>query len=318
MTSPTEEDVGRWMSHIEELVAAIEASGAPECQSAARELTATLLALHAAGLRRMLAVLEAGGEPGRAALERHAADPVVTAMLALHELVPGGDRSLATPDLRSPPREKLVQLRVPSRSTGAGTGEPGATAGEVAAPRCELCAVPIGERHAHVVELSTHRLCCACVPCSLLFEGRREPGAARYRRVPGRVVALDGFRISEATWDALEIPVKLAFFVRRGAEGHVVALYPSPAGALEATVPEAAWGALTRECPALLDLEPDVEALLVHRVGGAEDHLIVPIDRCFELTGRLRSHRGGIVWWAPGDSGGEVRRFIAGLVEEAT
>ncbi len=43
----------------------------------------------------------------------------------------------------------------------------------------------------------------------------------------------------------------------------------------------------------LRELEPEVEALLINRVGGARDHYIAPIDRCFELVGLIRiSWRG--------------------------
>ena len=54
------------------------------------------------------------------------------------------------------------------------------------------------------------------------------------------------------------------------------------------------WDQLIAENPMLLGtLEPDVEALLINRVGGARDHYIAPIDRCFELVGIIRiSWRG--------------------------
>ena len=34
--------------------------------------------------------------------------------------------------------------------------------------RCELCATPVGEEHAHVVNVETRELLCACRPCHLM------------------------------------------------------------------------------------------------------------------------------------------------------
>ena len=41
------------------------------------------------------------------------------------------------------------------------------------------------------------------------------------------------------------------------------------------------------------ELEPDVEALLVNRTRGAREHWLVPVDRCYELVGLIRTHWSG-------------------------
>ena len=74
----------------------------------------------------------------------------------------------------------------------------------------------------------------------------------------------------------------------------VVALYPSPAGATESLVTPEAWEALVAENPVLRDFEPDVEALLVNRVGEARECYRVGIDECYKLVGLIRTHWRGL------------------------
>ncbi len=61
----------------------------------------------------------------------------------------------------------------------------------------------------------------------------------------------------------------------------------------------------------LTELEPDVEALLVNRVGQAREFFRVPIDECYRLVGIIRSNWRGLsggaeVWTA-------IEAFRAGL-----
>ncbi len=177
-----------------------------------------------------------------------------------------------------------------------------------AAECCELCSAPLGPEHDHLVEPSSRRLACACEPCAILFGNQ---AAARYRRVPRRVVFLPDFRLTDVAWEGLQLPINLAFFMRSSATGRVVAFYPSPAGATESLVTLEAWQALADDNPALRDLEPDVEALLVNRVGAAREHYRAGIDQCYKLVGLIRTHWRGFsgrpaVWE-------EIGRFFAGL-----
>ena len=48
--------------------------------------------------------------------------------------------------------------------------------------------------------------------------------------------------------------------------------------------------------------EPDVEALLVNRVGAVREYFIVPIDECYKLVGLIRLHWRGL---SGGASSGE-------------
>jgi uncharacterized protein DUF5947 len=177
---------------------------------------------------------------------------------------------------------------------------------------CGLCGALLGDEHPHLLELGTRRLVCACVPCALLFSG---PESARYRRVPQSVQALPNFQMSDEAWEALQLPINLAFFVFSTTVGRVVALYPSPAGSMEAIVDLGAWTALTDQNPVLRELQPDIEGLLVNRVGEARGYYRVGIDECYRLAGLIRTHWRGF-------SGGEkvwdeIARFFDGLRERS-
>jgi len=157
--------------------------------------------------------------------------------------------------------------------------------------RCDMCAAALPANHDHLVEPAARRLVCACRPCAILFTSQE---GGRFRRVPSRIERLADLRLPEDRWGALGIPVKLAFLYRSSATGGTVAVYPSPAGPLEAPVPVEAWRAFTDINPTLGDLEPDVEALLVHRVGGADDAFRCSLDRCYHLIGLLRTRWTGM------------------------
>src|SRR5690606_13062507 len=133
----------------------------------------------------------------------------------------------------------------------------------------------------HVVELESRRMLCACRPCALLFT-EHGAGGGRYRTVPERVRVDPGFTLE---WERLGVPVGLAFFFFSSSLKQWVALYPSPAGATEAELPDGALESFSRE-PLALALEPDVEALLVRRPRGAQttECFLAPIDACYALV----------------------------------
>jgi hypothetical protein len=166
-----------------------------------------------------------------------------------------------------------------------------------------MCAIPIPSNHRHLVDTADRTIKCMCPHCHLLFS---EPGAAagRYRHIPTRHRQIDDFDVSDAEWDDLQIPVELAFFFRNSEQDRVVAFYPGPAGATESLLPLDAWARITTRHPDLDDIEPDVEAVIVRRGRAQSIAFIVPIDRCYELTGRLRMH------WSGFDGGREAATAI--------
>ena len=180
----------------------------------------------------------------------------------------------------------------------------------VAGERCDICATPIPDEHAHVVNVESRNLLCACRACYLLFTSE---GAAqgRFRAVPDRHLYAPSFAFGEAQWDALQIPVRIAFFFFNSTLGRVVAFYPSPAGATESLLSLEAWRELEQANPLLGSLAPDVEALLVYGRRDREgfDCFIVPIDTCYELTGVVRLR------WKGFDGGEEAWREIEGFFD---
>jgi hypothetical protein len=179
---------------------------------------------------------------------------------------------------------------------------------------CELCATPVPPQHPHLVQVVERRMLCACGPCGFLFDN---PGAGGggYRRVPDRYLSDPGFRLTDAQWDELQIPVGMAFFLHNSAQGKIIACYPSPAGATESELGLEAWTAGVGGGRLAAQLQPDVEALLVRRdkagSGAAEsaECLLVPIDACYRLVGLVRLH------WRGFDGGAEAWREIDGFFD---
>ena len=178
---------------------------------------------------------------------------------------------------------------------------------------CELCSAGLGRQHPHLVELSSRRMLCACDACAMLFDGMERP---RFRRVSRNLQHLTDFEMTDAQWESLLIPINMAFFFHSSVEGRVIALYPSPAGPVESLLPLEAWSEIEASYPALLHLQPDIEALLVNRVGHARglasaEYYIAPIDECYKLIGLIRANwkglSGGTEVWA------EIGHFFSDL-----
>ena len=183
--------------------------------------------------------------------------------------------------------------------------------------RCELCSTELSPHHPHLIELAQRKLTCACDPCAMLFSGQANP---KYKRVPRRVRSLTDFQMTDAQWDGLLIPINMAFFFSSSIDERVVALYPSPAGATESLLALQTWNSIVELNPELDEMESDVEALLVNRVGqnrgvAQADYFILPIDECYKLVGLIRTHWKGL-------SGGtevwhEIANFFSTLRDKA-
>lgn len=157
------------------------------------------------------------------------------------------------------------------------------------AERCGLCDVMLAPEHRHLVEPMSRRIECACTACALLFENQ----TGRFRLVPRDPVLLEDFEIDELQWEALEIPISLAFFFENSALNKTAAFYPSPAGATESLLPLDAWHEVVNRNQRLHRMQADVEALLVNRTAQQPEYFIAPIDRCYELVGIIRTHWRG-------------------------
>ena len=170
---------------------------------------------------------------------------------------------------------------------------PPATARPEPGERCEFCATDIGDRHGHVADVAQHRLLCVCRPCYLLFapEGA---GGGRYRGVGEQVRRVEDLALADATWDALAIPVDVAFFFEQTGRDGLLAFYPGPAGATESLLDLGAWADVVAGNPVLGTLAADVEAVLLRKHAAGFSCHLAPIDLCYELVGIVRRSWTGL------------------------
>lgn len=183
--------------------------------------------------------------------------------------------------------------------------------------RCEMCSLELRAGHPHLIEIRRRKLICACDACALLFSGQ----ATKYKRVPRRVQALREFHLTDAEWSGLMVPINMAFFFENSIEGRMVAMYPSPAGATESLLALESWDAIVERNPTLSEMEADVEALLVNRLGysrgySTAEYYLLPIDECYKLVGLIRAHwkglSGGTEVWQ------EIGEFFRSLKERVS
>ena len=183
--------------------------------------------------------------------------------------------------------------------------------------RCELCSAEVAADHPHLIEPATRKLQCTCNACAILFSGM----GTKYKRVPQRVLALQKFSLSDGQWESLMVPISMAFFFRSTPDARVVAFYPSPAGATESLLPLETWKDIEDANPILREMESDVEALLVNRIGHARgftapEYYVLPIDECYKLVGLIRANwhgfSGGTEVWQ------QIGSFFEGLKQRAT
>jgi hypothetical protein len=175
-----------------------------------------------------------------------------------------------------------------------------------------MCGQELRSSHQHLLEPVVRALICACDACAILFSSQ---GQTKYKRVPRRVRFLADFRITDSQWDGLMMPINMAFFFLSTPLGRVVALYPSPAGATESLLSLDTWEEIAADNPVLQDMEADVEALLVNRIGHARgfshpEYYLAPVDECFKLVGLIRSRWQGL------SGGAEVWRGIGEFFTE--
>jgi Family of unknown function (DUF5947) len=177
---------------------------------------------------------------------------------------------------------------------------------------CDLCSVPLPPTHRHLLEMAKRQIACACDPCALRFENVID---GKFKLIPRDTRALVDFRVSDAEWEGLSLPINLAFLFYSTPNEKMMALYPSPAGATESLLPLTAWESLAAANPILRQMQPDVEALLVNRVDDTRVYFLAPMDVCFELVGLIRIHwrglAGGEELWK------EIKAFFAKLRENS-
>ena len=176
---------------------------------------------------------------------------------------------------------------------------------------CEFCSLSLLPGHRHLLETAKAKLVCVCDACALRFDHV----IGRYRLIPRDARRLLGFQITDGQWNALSLPIRLAFFFQSTTAGRIIGMYPSPAGATESSWPITDWQSIAAGSPALAAMEPDVEALLANRLKPTPEYYVVPIDMCFELVGLMRVHwqgfSGGARVWD------EIQGFFSRLMDRS-
>ena len=272
---------------VERLLHGLDAVEDPAARRQAQELVRLLLSLYGDALARILSIVRTEHGGPAAVCDRFANDGLISSLLLLH-------------DLKVEPLLQIARRRPHA-------AEPHAVA---PAEPCELCGASLSSDHGHLVDTHARRLLCACRVCAEIQSGA--PAGSRYRAASTRYVRLPT-PLTEEEWAALGIPVDLAFLFSNSAAGRMVAFYPGAAGATESLLPLDAWSAIAAAHPLMVPA-PDVEGLLVRRVNGAYECLLVPIDRCYELVGRIRAGWTGM---SGGDVQREVDRFFDDIIERS-
>jgi hypothetical protein len=117
--------------------------------------------------------------------------------------------------------------------------------------QCELCRSRLGATHPYLVEPAIRRLLCACESCV----GKIAAAPCNeYQIVPGGARLLPDFQMTDAEWDALRLPIDMAFLFHSTPAGRPVAV----------TISNTLW--LLRQprqpvCPAGLDRDSARTAL---------------------------------------------------------
>jgi hypothetical protein len=172
--------------------------------------------------------------------------------------------------------------------------------------RCELCGLALPPEHPHLLDRHARQIACACDACAILFSDQQN---GKFLRVPRRVQFLQDFAFTDLEWEQMMLPINLAFFFRN-AEGRITAMYPSPGGAIESQLGLDPWDNLASMHSALASMQPEVEALLVNRIGDEHTYAIVPIDACYRLVGLIRMKWHGL------SGGTELWGAISGFFHE--
>lgn len=155
--------------------------------------------------------------------------------------------------------------------------------------RCHFCRKVLPEDHRHLADLSLMKFVCTCEMCLI-----RNAEEGNYKPLPQRYIHLEDFNLSDQLWSDFLIPVNMAFFVRSTVKVGTIAYYPAPTGATESKLKMDGWTSLVEINPVLNGMAPDLEALLVNRLGDEGDYYIVPVDSCYRLIGMIRVAWKGI------------------------
>lgn len=174
---------------------------------------------------------------------------------------------------------------------------------------CGLCRASLSQGHLHLVSPTTRRLVCVCPACAASYASKDDQSLRPVPRIAGELL---DFHMTSRQWEALGLPVNLAFCYWSSLDAGPVALHPGRGGAIETRLPEEPWLEIVSDNPVLQKMAPDVEGLIVHREPTPGHprpvYVVVPIDACYQLIGILRAY------WQGDDGGDAVWTEIDGFL----
>ena len=172
-----------------------------------------------------------------------------------------------------------------------------------------IYAAPLAPEHQrHLIDPANHKLVCACRRLCACSSAAERDGPTAH--VPRRGQRSGDFRLTDEPWDEPVPAHRSGVFLFQFAGGaggrHVSRARPGPPNRCCRSRPGRTWKKTIRPgC-----LEPDVEALLVNRLGAARGVFPVPIDECYGLVGLIRTRWRGL------SGGTEVWRGIGEFFED--
>jgi len=156
---------------------------------------------------------------------------------------------------------------------------------------CDVCGTTAEFRHWQLVHVPTRRLICCCEACTSALTKWHD---GQYRRVPQSIEMLPDFCMTESQWDRLKLPINLGFLYYSSPDRRVLSVYPGAFEAIGGKSPAGLWEELTQQNPILRSFKPDVEGLLVNRVGKTRRYFRVPIDESYQLFSFMRDNWSGV------------------------
>ena len=133
---------------------------------------------------------------------------------------------------------------------------------------------------------------CARAAAATCCSRPRAPAAAATAPCPTATCRSPTSSCRRGQWDALQIPVSVAFFFLNSTLDRVAAFYPSPAGATESLLSLDTWDEVVGRQPRAGDAGARRRGVPRRAPTAARrrraECFLVPIDACYELVGQLR------------------------------
>jgi len=101
--------------------------------------------------------------------------------------------------------------------------------------------------------------------------------------IPRETRAIRDFRMPDVPWKIHDLPGNVTFVFYSTSAAKLMSVCQVAAGTVESTVPREVWKAIIEANPALEEMRPDVEGLLIIHTGESREYFIAPIDVCYNL-----------------------------------